>query len=112
MQVDFQLLIPDRAVFENVPSFIIHPKSAWTILSGGAWRNPLEVLRGEGKAYVMGLCHACRSRESLGKRFLFLLDNMALVVGASTAVLPTSPTLVANSVSSRSLLSPFQSADG
>ena len=31
----------------------------------------------------MGLRHACRSRESLGKRLLFLLDNTALVLGAS-----------------------------
>ena len=31
----------------------------------------------------MGLRHACRSTESLGKRLLFLLDNMALVLGAS-----------------------------
>ena len=46
-------------------------------------RKPLETLRGEGKAYVMGLRHACRSTESLVKRFLFLLDNMALVLGAS-----------------------------
>ena len=31
----------------------------------------------------MGLRHACRSTESLGKQLLFLLDNMALVLGAS-----------------------------
>ena len=40
-------------------------------------------LTGEGEAYVMGLRHECRSTESLGKRLLFLLDNMALVLGAS-----------------------------
>ena len=31
----------------------------------------------------MGLRHACRSAGGLGKRLLFLLDNMALVLGAS-----------------------------
>ena len=83
MQVDFQSLIPDRAVFENVPSFIIHPKAAWTILFGGVWRKPLEILRGDEKAHGMALRHACRSRESLGKQILFLLDDMAMVLGAS-----------------------------
>ena len=67
----------DRAVFESVPSTIPQPKSAWCVLFGGVWRKPLEILRGEGKAYVMGLRHACRSTGSLGKRLLFLLDNMA-----------------------------------
>ncbi len=43
----------------------------------------MEILRGEGKADVMGLRHACRSTESLGKRLLFLLGNTALVLGAS-----------------------------
>ena len=73
----------DRAVFENVPSIILQPKSAWCVLFGGVWRKPLEILRREGKAHVMGLRHACRSTESLGKRLLFLLDNMALVLGDS-----------------------------
>ena len=73
----------DRAVFENVPSIIPQPNSAWCVLFGGVWRTFLEILRGEVKVYVMGLRHACRSTESLGKRLLFLLDNMALVLGAS-----------------------------
>ena len=48
----------------------------------------------------MGLRHACRSTECLGKRFLFLLDNMSLVLGASNgAVVPrVSTTCVARSV--------------
>ena len=37
----------------------------------------MEILQREG------LRHACRSTESLGKRVLFLLDNMAMVLGAS-----------------------------
>ena len=40
-------------------------------------------MRGECKAYVMGLRHVCRSSEILGKRLLFLLDDMAFVLGAS-----------------------------
>ena len=70
----------DRAVFENVPSTILQPKCAWCVLFGGVLRKPLEILRGEGKAHVMGLRHACRSVECLGKRLLFLLDDMALVL--------------------------------
>ena len=70
-------------VFENVPSTILQPKSAWCVLFGGVLRKPLEILQGEGKAYVMGLRHACRSTECLGKRLLLLLNNMALVLGAS-----------------------------
>ena len=79
-QEEFHAMPDDRAVFENVPSTILQPKSAWCVLFG---RKPLEILWGEGKAYVTGLRHACRSTESLVKRFLFLLDNMALVLGAS-----------------------------
>ena len=60
IQQDFQSLIPDRAVFENVPSFIIHPRSAWTILFGGVWRKPLEILPRGGES----LCHGVASRVS------------------------------------------------
>ena len=73
----------DRAAFDNISPTILQPKSASSVLFGGVWRKPLEILRGEGKASVMGLRHACRSSESPGKRFLFLLDNLALVLGAS-----------------------------
>ena len=83
MQESFQSMPFDRAVFENVQSIMLQPKSAWCVLFGSVWRKPLEILRGEGKAYVMGLRHACRSTECRGKRLLFLLDNMALVLGAS-----------------------------
>ena len=83
MQESFQSMPCDRAVFENVPSIILQTKSAWCVLFGGVWRKSLEIFRREGKDYVMGLRHACRSTESLGKRLMFLLDNMALVLGAS-----------------------------
>ena len=98
MQQSFQSMPCDRAVFENLPSIILLPKSAWCVLFGGVWRKSLEILRGEGEAYVMGLRHACRSTESLGKRLLFLLDNMALVLGASKGrgSLPTSTHLSRN----------------
>ena len=83
MRESFHAIPDDRTVFENMPSTILQPKSAWCIPFGGVWRKPLEILRGEGKAHVMGLRHACRSTESLRKRLLFLLDNTALVLGAS-----------------------------
>ena len=57
----FHAVPDDRAVFEHVPSATLQPKSAWCVLFGGVWRKPLEILRGEGKAYVMGLRHACLS---------------------------------------------------
>ena len=46
----------------------------------------------------MGLRHACWSAENLGKRLLFLLDNIALVLGASKP----QPHLTRNFVSSLS----------
>ena len=61
MQERCQSMPGDRAVFENVPSTMLQPNSAWCVLSGGVWRK----LRREGKAYVMGLRHACRSIEIL-----------------------------------------------
>ena len=47
----------DRAVFQNVPSVIQQP------CFGGVWRKPCEILRREGKDYVMELRHVCRSTE-------------------------------------------------
>ena len=41
----------------------------------------------------MGLRRACRSNASLGKRFLFLLDNMALVLGSFEGVVVALPNL-------------------
>ena len=82
VQAIFQSMPFDRTAFENVPSILLQPKSARNIMFGGVWRKPREILLG-GKASVMGLRHACRSSDSLGERILFLLDNMALVLGAS-----------------------------
>ena len=74
----------------------------------------MEILRGEDEAFVMGLRHACRSTECLGKRLLFLLDAVALVLGASRVGVAhqTSTTLVAKFVSSPLPRSPSLSADG
>ena len=63
MREGFHVMPDGRAVFENVPPTIPQPKSAWCVLFGGVWRKPLEILRGDCKASVMGLRHACRSTE-------------------------------------------------
>ena len=68
MQEKFHAMPHDRAVFGNEPSSKHRPKSAWCVLFGGVWRKPLGVLWREGKTNVMGLRHACRSSECLGKR--------------------------------------------
>ena len=81
MRESFHAMPDDRAVFENIPSTILQPKSAWCILFGGVWRKPLEILRGEGKAYVMGLRHACRSTESLRKTVTVLAGQLGLGTG-------------------------------
>ena len=44
MQEDFHTMPDDRAVFENVPSTILQPKSAWCLEV--FWRKPLEILQG------------------------------------------------------------------
>ena len=77
MRENFHATPDDRAVFEIVPSSILQPKSAWCVLFGGVWRKPLDILRGEGKAYWD--CVMLVGPLKVGKRFLFLLDNMALV---------------------------------
>ena len=61
----------------------------------------------------MGLRHACRSTEILGKRLLFLLDNMAYwVLETAATALQISTTHVASSVSYLLQRSPSLSADG
>ena len=87
MQEEFHGMPDDRAVFENVPSTILQPKSVWCVLFGGVWKKPLEMLQGEGRAYVMGLRNDCRSTECLEKRLLFFLDNMAWVLQRAAVVL-------------------------
>ena len=77
MRENFHATPDDRAVFEIVPSSILQPKSAWCVLFGGVWRKPLDILRGEGKAYWD--CVMLVGLLKVVKRFLFLLDNMALV---------------------------------
>ena len=71
----------DRAVFEKCA--IDHP-TAQACLVRPVWRCLEETTGGAERAKLMsmGLRHACRSTECLGKRLLFLLDNMALVLGA------------------------------
>ena len=41
VQESVQSMPCDRAVFENVPSIILQPKSAWCVLFGGVWRKSL-----------------------------------------------------------------------
>ena len=75
------LMIPLSSKMCHRPSYSPSLPGASSLEVSG--RKPLEILWGEGKACVMGLRHACRSTECLGKRSLFLLENMALVLGAS-----------------------------
>ena len=55
------------------------PGASCLEVSGGNHRKSC----GERAKLVMGLRYACRSTECLENRLLFLLDNMALVLGAS-----------------------------
>ena len=100
MQESFQSMPFDRIVFENVPSIILQPKSAWCVLFGGFWRKPLEILRGDGKAYVKGLRHACRSTEKPGETVAVLVGQHAWcwVLQIVAVAHQTSTTLVAKSV--------------
>ena len=50
----FSQCLMNASVFDNVPSTILQPKSAWCVLFGCVWRKPLEILRREGRAYVIG----------------------------------------------------------
>ena len=61
MHESFQSMPLDRAAFENVPSTIVRPNSAWNVLSGGVCRKPLEILPREGKS----LCHGVVSCVSV-----------------------------------------------
>ena len=72
----------DRAVFENVPSSIQQPKSACCVPFGGVWRKPLDILRERARLMSWDCVMLVGLLKAWGKRFLFLLDNMALVLGA------------------------------
>ena len=83
VQAAFQSMPFDRGVFENCT---IHHRTAqvrqfsvWRCLQKGGG----DITGWEGKAYVLGLRLACRSSESSSERILFMLDNMALVMGSS-----------------------------
>ena len=104
----------DRAVFENVPSIILQPKSAWCVLFGGVWRKPLEILRREGKAHVMG----CGMRVGRLKAWAsgccscWTTWLWYWVIQRVAVARQTSATLVVKFVSSLLPRSPSVSADG
>ena len=83
-QAKFHAMPDGHAVFENVPSSMLQSMSAWCVLSVGVrrscgWRAKLVSW---DCVMLVGLLQAWR-------RFLFLLDSMALVLGAkSAAVVP------------------------
>ena len=75
--------MPDgHAVFENVPSSVLQPKSAWCTLFGGVWRKPLDILRVRGQS----LCHGTASCLSVfckpGASVPVLAGQHGMVLGA------------------------------
>ena len=69
--------------FAPVPAALIGEFSGWRTVLSGRWREPCEILRGEGKAAVLGFRHALRSQHGLQKRIVLLTDNLAFALGVA-----------------------------
>ena len=102
MQAKFHAMLDDHAVFENVPSSILQPKSAWCVFFGG-----------------QSLCHGTASCLSVfckpGEMVLVLAGHHGIGLGclkSAAVVSRVSTTRVARSVSSLLPGSPSLSADG
>ena len=106
MQENFQAMSDDRAVFENVPSTVLQPKSACAscleVCGGNHWKSCGErvcvMLVGLLKAWGNGYCSCWTTWYWFS------------VLQSAEVELQISTTLVARSVSSLLLRSPFLSA--
>ena len=54
---------------------------SWGIVLRGRYSRRCDILRGEGKALVLGVRHALRAQRSRGRHILMLTDNLSLALG-------------------------------
>ena len=61
--------------FKEVPADMLDPR-AWHVIFSGHWLHSENIIRTEGRAYLLGLRHKLRSVCHLFKRHLTLVDNL------------------------------------
>ena len=72
--------VVDNEIFPEVPVEILHPK-LWKTKKFGRWGNTSEhITIKEGRALVLAVRRLCRASKNRGKRHLFLVDNLGLVL--------------------------------
>jgi len=55
-------------------------RNDWRVIQGRRWKFPLKILIGEAEAYLWVVRRLVKNQQNHGKRFLVLLDNLALVL--------------------------------
>ena len=65
--------------FAPVDPELVGHFGSWCPVLAGRWQRPVKILRGEGRALVMGLRHCLRSAANFGTRTVILSDNLSLV---------------------------------
>ena len=68
--------------FHEVPPHLM-TQGDWTVVQSSPWKFEDNILKTEGLALVWSIEHALRSNRNLGKRMLFLCDNLPLALCAS-----------------------------
>ena len=111
---NFHAMPDGRAVFENVPSTTLQPKSAWGVLFGGVWRKPLETCGVRAKLVSWDCVMLVGLLKVWGNGYCSCWTTWpwSWVLQRASVVLQVSTTLVARSVSSLLPRSPSLSADG
>ena len=72
----------NKAGFHEVPSSILK-QDDWNIVWSAPWQRHDNILRTEGLALVWAIEHSLRANRNLGKKLLFLCDNLPLALSAS-----------------------------
>eukprot|EP00435_Cladocopium_sp_Y103_P063778 s336_g25.t1 len=80
----FQDIVDDLSGegFHEVPPDIL-VQSDWNVVWSSPWKRHDNILRTEGLALVWAVEHSLRANRNLGKKLLFLCDNLPLALSAS-----------------------------
>ena len=67
--------------FRPVDPLLAGHFGSWCPVVSGRWTRAVKILRGEGRAAVIGVKHCLRASANHGTRLVLLCDNLSLVLG-------------------------------
>ena len=76
------LLVDNPSAFDEVPSDFLKSDS-WKVVHASKVAGSTNILELEGEALLMAIRHTLRNTGALGKKILFIVDNLPLALGAT-----------------------------